>query len=371
MRVVITGGGTGGHLFPALAICECLKARRAETPVLFVGAQGGVEAGILPRLGQAFRGLAVSAVKGKGRRRQALALLALPRTVREACGVLREFRADVVLGVGGYASFPAVVAATLLGTPRVIHEQNAIPGLANRWLGRLASAIAVSFEASGPAFRGRPVVVTGSPVRAAIRPGDRPSARERLGLERDTFTVLVFGGSQGAHRLNTGLLEALPELSRQRDRVQFIHATGEKDLAEVRAAYERHRVRARVEPFFEDMASAYQAADFAICRAGAGTVFELAAMGLPALLVPFPFAANDHQRANAEALVTAGAAWTVPDAYCDGRRIAATVAAALEKPALLSGMGAAAQTLARPDAAERVVDLLESVARRAGGPAGH
>ncbi len=368
MRVVITGGGTGGHLFPALAVCECLQARRPEAPVLFVGAVGGVEAGILPRLGHAFRGLAVSQVKGKGCGRQIRALLGLPKTVREAWGVLREFRPDVVLGVGGYASFPTVVAAALGRIPRVIHEQNAIPGLANRWLGRLASAVAVSFEASGAAFRGRRVVVTGSPVRAAIRPGDRPSARERLGLSRGAFTVLVFGGSQGAHRLNAAMLEALPELSGERERLQFAHATGEKDLAEVRAAYARHQVRARVEPFFEDMASVYQAADFALCRAGAGTVFELATMGLPALLVPFPFAANDHQRANAEALVSAGAAWTVPDAYCDGRRIAATVKAALEKPALLGEMGAAARVLARPDAAARVVDLLEAVARQAGRP---
>jgi UDP-N-acetylglucosamine--N-acetylmuramyl-(pentapeptide) pyrophosphoryl-undecaprenol N-acetylglucosamine transferase len=152
--------------------------------------------------------------------------------------------------------------------------------------------------------------------------------------------------------------------------VQFAHATGEKDLAEVRAAYERHAVRAAVSAFFEDMASAYRAADFAICRAGAGTVFELAAMRLPALLVPFPFAANDHQRANAEALVKAGAAWMVPDAFCDGRRIAATVAAALEKPDVLRAMAAAAGTMARPDAASCVADLLEATARRADGPSG-
>ncbi len=368
MRVVITGGGTGGHLFPALAVCECLQARRPEAPVLFVGAKAGVESGILPRLGHAFRGLAVSAVKGKGRSRQIRALLGLPGSVREAWGVLREFRADVVLGVGGYASVPTVVAAALRGTPRIIHEQNAIPGLANRWLARLASAVAVSFEASGKAFRGRRVVVTGYPVRAAIRPGDRPSARERLGLHRDTFTVLIFGGSQGAHRLNAGMLEALPVLSSERERVQFLHATGEKGLAEVRAAYTRHQVRARIEPFFDDMASAYQAADFAICRAGAGTVFELATMGLPALLVPFPFAANDHQRANAEALVAAGAAWTMSDTSCDGRRVAATVKAALEKPALLGEMGAAARGLVRSDAALCIVELLEAVARSAGPP---
>jgi UDP-N-acetylglucosamine--N-acetylmuramyl-(pentapeptide) pyrophosphoryl-undecaprenol N-acetylglucosamine transferase len=214
------------------------------------------------------------------------------------------------------------------------------------------------------------VVVAGTPVRAAIRPGDRAAACAALGLARGTFTVLVFGGSQGAHRLNTAAIEALPDLAGERGRVQFAHATGEKDLAEVRAAYERHGMRAAVSPFFGEMAAAYRAADFAICRAGASTVFELAAMGLPALLVPFPFAANDHQRANAEALVKAGAAWTVPDAFCDGRRIAAAVTAALEKPTVLREMAGAARTLARPDAAARVVELLESIARRTDAPHG-
>jgi len=365
VRTVITGGGTGGHLFPALAVGECLLARRPEAPVLFVGARGGVEATLLPRLGRDFRGLEVSQVKGKGRVRQLRALLGLPRIVREASGLLGEFRADVVLGVGGYASFPTVVAAALRGIPRVIHEQNAIPGLANRWLGRLASAVAVSFEASADSFRGRRVAVTGNPVRASIRPGDSRAARRRLALAEERFTVLVFGGSQGAHRLNAAAMEALPELGSARERIQFVHATGEKDLAAVREAYLRHRVRAHVAPFFEEMATAYQAADVAVGRAGAGTLFELAAMGLPALLVPYPFAANDHQRANAEAWAAAGAAWTLPDGACDGRRVAARLAESLAEPARLRQMGSAARTLARPEAASEIADLLESVARRA------
>lgn len=365
VRTVITGGGTGGHLFPALAVGECLLSRRPEDAVLFVGARGGVEASLLPRLGLAFRGLEAAQVKGRGRVRQLTALLGLPRLVREAAGVLGEFRPDVVFGVGGYASFPTVMAAALTGVPRVIHEQNTIPGLANRWLGRLATAVAVSFETSARSFRHRRVAVTGNPVRASIRPGDRAAARQRLGLSPEAFTVLIFGGSQGAHRLNAALLEALPELMAERDRLQFAHATGEKDLAEVRDGYARHRLRAVVAPFFEDMASAYQAADFAVGRAGAGTLFELAAVGLPALLVPYPFAANDHQRANALAWVAAGAAWSLPDARCDGVHLADGILTALAKPALLRQMADAARGLARPAAAGEIADLLESVARRA------
>jgi UDP-N-acetylglucosamine--N-acetylmuramyl-(pentapeptide) pyrophosphoryl-undecaprenol N-acetylglucosamine transferase len=341
-----------------------LVARRPEAQVLFVGASEGVESTILPRLGYAFRGLRVHQVKGKGWRGQLTALLHLPSAVRQAARIVRACGAQVVLGVGGYASFPTVLAARLLRIPAVIHEQNAYPGLANRWLGRMASAVALSFEAAAPFFPAGRVTVTGNPVRPEIRPGDAGEARRRLQLAPGRFTILIFGGSQGAHRINVGVAEALPRLAGQRGHIQFLHGTGERDLVRVRQAYEEGGFQARVEAFFQDMAMAYAAADFIIARAGAGTIFELAAVGKPALLVPYPHAANDHQRLNAEVMVRAGAAWTVPDAYCDGQRIAASLQAALEKPELLARMGEQARSLARPDAALRIVDLLERVARK-------
>ncbi len=362
MRVVITGGGTGGHLFPALAVHAALLRRRSEAQALFVGASGGVEATLLPRLGHAFRGLDVRQIKGKGWPGQVRALLVLPAVVRQAASLLREFRAETVLGVGGYASFPTVLAARLMRIPAVIHEQNSYPGLANRWLGRIATAVAVSFEAAAGFFPAGRVTVTGNPVRGDIRPGDPWEARQRLFLAPDRFTVLIFGGSQGAHRLNLGAMQALPRLMERKNQFQFLHGTGQRDLPEVRQAYDQAGFRARVEAFFEEMATAYSAGDFVIARAGASTIFELAAMGKPALLVPYPHAANDHQRLNAEAMVKAGAAWTVPDQYCDGQRIAASVEAALEKPELLRQMGERARTLARPDAADRIVDLLQLAA---------
>ena len=359
MRVVITGGGTGGHLFPALAVHDALRARRPGASALFVGAAGGVEATMLPRRGYAFRGLAASQVSGAGLRKRAQAALRLPGAVLEAVRLLRAFQPQVVFGVGGYASVSTVLAAKLTRIPSVIHEQNIFPGLANRALGRLASRVAVSFEGSAHFFPAGRVVVTGNPVRAEIRAGDARAARERLGLAPEPFTVLVFGGSQGAHRLNLALQEALPDLSAERERLQFVHATGERDLPEVRQAYAQARIRARADAFIDGMAAAYQAADFVICRAGAGTIFELASVGKPALLVPFPYAANDHQRLNAEAAVKAGAAWILLDQYCDGRRLIASVRAAMAKPAQLLEMGRRAQELARPDAAERIVDLLD------------
>ncbi len=362
MRVVITGGGTGGHLFPALAVRAALAARRPEVQVLFVGASGGVESTVLPRLGHAFRGLEVHQLKGRGWRGQAAALLRLPSAVSQSARLLRECGAQVVLGVGGYASFPTVLAARILRIPTVIHEQNAYPGLANRWLGKLASAVAVSFEAAAAFFPASRVSVTGNPVRPEIRPGDPAEARRGYLLPPERFTVLIFGGSQGAHRINVGATEALPRLAGQRSRIQFLHGTGARDLAQVRQAYEEGGFSARVEAFFQEMALAYAAADFVIARAGASTIFELAAVGKPALLVPYPHAANDHQRLNAEVMVKAGGAWTVPDAFCDGQRIAASVQAALEKPEVLARRGEQARGLARSDAAERIVDLLEQMA---------
>ncbi len=365
MRVVITGGGTGGHLFPALAVREALLARVPGAEALFVGSESGVEAMLLPRRGIAFRGLAASQVKGTSLVGRLRAALMLPATVRQASRILREFRPAVVLGVGGYASAPTAFAAALRRIPVVLHEQNAIPGLANRTLGRLASRVALSFEVSAKFFSVGRTTVTGNPVRTDIRPGDSQMARERLGLARDRFTVFVFGGSQGAHRLNEAVTAALPLLQDMQPSVQFIHAPGPRDLDEVRRAYQQAGIAARVEGFFDEIALCYQAADFVISRSGAGTVFEVAMMAKPALLVPYPYAANDHQRANAEVLVAKGAAWILLDAVCDGPRVAAAVRSAQGKREQLLEMGRRAQSLARPDAAERIVDLLRSAAKAA------
>jgi UDP-N-acetylglucosamine--N-acetylmuramyl-(pentapeptide) pyrophosphoryl-undecaprenol N-acetylglucosamine transferase len=346
-----------------MAVREVLCDRHPDARVLFVGAAHGVEAGVLSRRGYDFRGLASAPVSGRGIRGRLTAALGLPGTVREALAILREFRPSAVLGMGGYASVPTMVAAALRRVPRVIHEQNAVPGLANRWLGRLAHQVAVSFAKSAPFFPAGRVAVTGNPVRAEMRPGDAGAARDRLGLAREPFTLLVVGGSQGAHRLNEAMRAALPELATDGADLQCVHATGAKDLDPVRRAYDATALRARVEPFIEQMAAAYQAADFVICRAGAGTVFELAAVGKPALLVPYPHAANDHQRLNAEAAVAAGAAWILADQSCDGRRLAASIRMARQQPAHLAEMGRKARTLARLDAADRVADLVEQVAR--------
>jgi UDP-N-acetylglucosamine--N-acetylmuramyl-(pentapeptide) pyrophosphoryl-undecaprenol N-acetylglucosamine transferase len=363
VRLALTGGGTGGHLFPALAIGRAVRARWPQAMVLFLGSAGGPERAAVEREGWAFAGLKVRGVAGVGPVRAAAALALIALAVGEARRVLRQFRPDVVVGTGAYVSAPVVVAARSLGVAALLHEQNAHPGLANRLLARWArpAVVAVGMPAAARFFRRR-VEVTGNPVRQEVLAGDRAAARAAMGIAPGAIVPLVFGGSQGAHRINMAVLEALPLLAAERERLHLIHATGERDFDTVRERYAALGFRARVAPFIREMGAAYAAADFAICRAGAITLAELSAVGVPALLVPYPFAANDHQRLNAEAYTRAGAARTVPDRELTGEPVAAFVRQACREAEVLRDMGRQARTLAVPDAADRIAALVAEIA---------
>jgi UDP-N-acetylglucosamine--N-acetylmuramyl-(pentapeptide) pyrophosphoryl-undecaprenol N-acetylglucosamine transferase len=274
-----------------------------------------------------------------------------------ALGLLRELRPELVVGVGGYASVALVVGAWLRRIPAVLLEQNVVPGAANRMLARLARRVCVGFEATAASFRPGLAAYTGNPIRAGVlralaarTPHERPA-------------LLVFGGSAGARRLNRATVDAVPLLRARGTDLDVRHQTGTQDVDEVRAAYARLGVPARVEPFIGDMGAAYAAADLVVARAGAMTCAEVTAAGLPALLVPYPHAADDHQRRNAEVLAAAGAAEIIPDHQLDGARLAAALAALLEDPAKRTAMAAQARGLGRPDAATRVVDECVAVAR--------
>jgi UDP-N-acetylglucosamine--N-acetylmuramyl-(pentapeptide) pyrophosphoryl-undecaprenol N-acetylglucosamine transferase len=256
-----------------------------------------------------------------------------------------------------------VVAGVLAKIPTVIHEQNAFPGLANRWLGKIVDLVAVSFETTSAFFPKGKVRVTGNPLRAELFDVDRGAATSQLGLDPDRFTVLVFGGSQGARRLNQAVLDALPLLEAERDRLQFLHSTGPRDLVQVRLGYRASGHRAVVEPFFKGMGVAYAAADLCLCRAGASTVAEICALGKASVLVPFPFAANDHQRWNAEVLVAAGGARMISDSALNGADVAEIVRLFLHDRRLMGTMGGRAKALAKPDAASRLADLVVESAR--------
>jgi UDP-N-acetylglucosamine--N-acetylmuramyl-(pentapeptide) pyrophosphoryl-undecaprenol N-acetylglucosamine transferase len=365
VRVALTGGGTGGHLFPALAIGRALRSRWPHGVVLFLGSASGPERAAVEREGWDFAGLTVRGVTGVGPLRAAAALALLALALGEARRVLRRFRPDVVVGTGAYVSAPVVVAARSLGVAALLHEQNAHPGLANRLLARWArpAVVAVGMPAAAPFFRRRRTEVTGNPVRQEVLGGDRAGARAGMGIAPEAVVPLVFGGSQGAHRINMAVLEALPLLAAERERLHLIHATGERDFGTVREGYGALGFRATVAPFIQEMGAAYAAADFAICRSGAITLAELAAVGAPALLVPYPFAANDHQRLNAEAFARAGAARMVPDRELTGEPVAAFVRQACREAEVLRDMGRRARTLAVPDAAGRIAALVAEIAR--------
>jgi UDP-N-acetylglucosamine--N-acetylmuramyl-(pentapeptide) pyrophosphoryl-undecaprenol N-acetylglucosamine transferase len=251
--------------------------------------------------------------------------------------------------------------------PVLLHEQNAVPGMANRLLARWArpAAVAVGMPTAAAFFRRTRVVVTGNPVRREVQGGNRAAARETLGIRQEVVVPLIFGGSQGAHRLNVAALEALPLLAAERDRLHPIHATGERDLETVRQGYGALGFRATVAAFVREMGAAYAAADVAICRSGAMTLAELAAVGKPALLVPYPHAANDHQRLNAEAFAAAGAARTLADRDCTGAAMADFIREACRAPETLRAMGRRAQALATPGAAERIAALVADIAAAA------
>lgn len=351
--MIVAGGGTGGHLFPGLAVAEAM-ARRRPCRLLFVGASRGIEARVVPQRGYALRTLPVRALRGQGALGLVSSALRLPASVLSAWRLLGEVRPDLLIGVGGYASGPAVVAAWARRVPTVLLEQNAHPGLTNRWLARLADRICVAFPESAAYFPADRTVQTGNPVRA---PGASPRGRP------GGFSVLIFGGSAGAHRLNEVGVAAMARLAGCGERLHVVHQTGAADLESVRRRYHEHGLEADVRPFIDDMAAAYADADVVVCRAGATTIAELTALGKPAVLVPYPFAADDHQRKNAESLVARGAALMILDRELTPEALTAALEPLRADPQRLATMAAAARVLGRPDAAERVVDVCLGLVR--------
>ena len=347
--MVVAGGGTGGHLFPGLAVAECA----AETgDVLFVGSAYGIEARVIPQTRFAFRAIPVRGLRGRGWRGAAQLAAQLPGAMVRAWRILGEFGADVVVGVGGYASFPVVVAAWLRRVPSVLLEQNAHPGMANRVLARLARRVCTTFADANAYFPTRKVVVTGNPVRHFTVPAAAPRA---------AFTLLVFGGSQGAHRLNEAMADGAAALRDALADLRVIHQTGEADCAALRERYASLGMAAEVREFIDDMGAAYGAADLVVCRAGATTVAELTSLGKPAILVPYPFAADDHQRANASVLASQGAAVMILDRALTGAGLAQAIIELARDRARLTAMGDTARHLGVPDAAQRVLATCRAV----------
>jgi UDP-N-acetylglucosamine--N-acetylmuramyl-(pentapeptide) pyrophosphoryl-undecaprenol N-acetylglucosamine transferase len=351
LRIVIAGGGTGGHLYPGIAVARELLARRPDTLISFAGTARGIEARVLPREGFALDLIRSGGLKGKSIGARARGACLVPLGLVDAWRLVSARRPRVVIGVGGYSSGPVVLVAALRGIPAMVLEQNAVPGLTNRLLAPFVRAAAVTFESTKTYF-GSKAFASGNPVR----PEFLDAARQRTGTDSNGAKVLVFGGSQGAHAINMAMVEAAAELAAGSTAVRLTHQTGERDLEMVRAAYGQAGLAAHVEAFLFDMGRHLGEADVVVCRAGATTIAEITAAGKAAILIPLPTATDDHQLKNAEALTRAGAAEMLVQADMTGHALAQRILTLARDGDRRERLASSARSLARPDAAKVIVD---------------
>ena len=349
MRIVIAGGGTGGHLYPGIALAETFQRLRSEAKILFIGTTHGIGARPTQQEGFVFETVAASGFVGLGIGGRIKSLFAIPLGLIASIKALKRFSPQLVIGMGGYVTGPVLLAAILLRIKRVILEPNVVPGMANRFIAPYAHLIFTAFEESRPRLRSDKIRRLGVPVRPEIISAKRVSKDGHA-----TPTLLILGGSQGAHAINQSMIEALPFLAAGRLTLSIIHQTGKSDRDWVQAAYRHADLQAEAHAFIDDMAGAYSKADLIVSRAGAGTLSELAVLGKPSLLIPFPYAAA-HQEENAAAFVSAGASVMIRDRELSGAGLAKTILSLLSDSKKLAKMGVAAKGQGRPKAAEEIV----------------
>lgn len=350
---LIAGGGTGGHLFPGIAVAREVKRRFEKARMLFVVGRRKMESEILARRGYPVASIDVEGLKGRGWKKGLSTAFRLPRSLFQSAAIIRGFTPSCVLGMGGYSAGPVCLAARFMGRPTAIHEQNSFPGLTNRLLSRFVDRVFVSFEESRPHFEAKSLILTGNPVRSELF--SESGGGRKAG---EPFTVLVVGGSQGARAVNKAFAEAHEYLKGRGSYIEVMHQTGETDYDRVVEDYRNRGLQGDVIPFIQDMAAGYGRADLVVSRAGATTIFELAALGKPSILIPYPYAANQHQEINALSLVKAGGAEMVRQSDLTGKVLAHILMKYMNDPAALEDMGRRARSMARRDAAKTIVDQL-------------
>ncbi len=353
-RLIIAGGGTGGHLYPGLAVAEALRVIDPQAEVLFVGTLHGIESRIVPQQGLALATIEIEGVKNRGIGALLKACYQVPKSIVQSMSILRKFKPTAVLGVGGYASGPMVFAAWMMGIPTAIQEQNAAPGITNQTLGKVVKVVFTSLPGTR-GFKADKIREIGNPIRASIVRNNPSEKHERI------FTILVFGGSQGSRAINRAMAKAAPLLSDLKDRLFIIHQTGRDTAIDVAGAYATAGLHVEVQPYYDNMPAQYARAQLAVCRAGATSLAELAVANLPAILLPFPFASDNHQEKNADVIVGAGGAIKLLDADASGERMAGLIRSIVNDPAKAAVMARAMGTLARPNAAEQLVAALLAV----------
>lgn len=358
MRLLIAGGGTGGHLFPALAIARAFRSEHPDGKVLFVGVEKGIEARIIPRTDFPIRFITASGILGKGVLQKMRALTDIPRGLLQSVSIIREFKPDFVLGVGGYASGPTLAAAHILGVRTGIQEQNSVMGSTNKLLARFVSTIFISWENTSPATDPEKTLLVGNPVREELLTS--------LPLEGNgKFRILIFGGSLGARSINRAMIDGIDRLKPFSDRISIRHQTGKGDTDEVRQVYDRAGIQAEVLEFIEDIGPYYRWADLVVCRSGAGALAELTALGKPCILIPYPYAIKDHQLHNARSLEEHGAARISLDSELSSGVLFDQIIELMETPEQLEIMAENSRKLGRPQAARTIA---REILKLKGGP---
>jgi UDP-N-acetylglucosamine--N-acetylmuramyl-(pentapeptide) pyrophosphoryl-undecaprenol N-acetylglucosamine transferase len=355
MKLLIAGGGTGGHVFPALAIAREWMSRGNERDVVLVGTQRGIEMKLVPQAGLPLETLRVAGLKGKGGATLVKNLAMLGPGVADAFGVLRKHKPVAAFGVGGYAAGPMMLATWLSGIPNVIFEPNAEPGFTNRVLAKISKRIATGYDVSARVW-GKKAVVTGCPVRTEFF-SIAPRAPQK------PFRLLITGGSQGALAINRAIVDSMDRLATRKNDLAIVHQTGERDYNAVRTAYARREYSAEVVPFLTNMAERFAWADVIVCRAGAITAAEIAASGRAAIFVPFGHATDSHQLRNAQEMARAGAGRVIPETELTPERLSSEIFSLLDQPGEIERQSCAARSLARPNAARDIVNMIEDVAR--------
>lgn len=365
MRIIISGGGTGGHIYPALSIASGLKESNPNCEILFVGTKEGMESTIIPREGYPFKTIDIEGINRKSLIKAGKTLAAFPRSLFQARQIIKEFQPEIIIGTGGYVSYPIVLAGTLFGQKTVIHEQNVLPGMANRNLAKRVDYVLLSFEESKEYIKAKNIMITGLPVRKEIIEAAKLNNKTKVYSTKDVFTLLVFGGSRGAARINQAMLELIPKYLDIK--INIIWITGEEEHKkleqEVKKTINEKTIKCEIKllPYSYNIEESMRLANLAVCRAGASTLAELAIMGLPAILVPYPYAAEGHQEKNARALLRKKAARMIIDEFIDGDTLYKEIEQLREDKDALISISKNIKKEAKVDAIDKIVELILSL----------
>lgn len=369
MRIIVSGGGTGGHIYPAVTLIRALQGLREDTDVLYVGTAAGLESDIIPKEGLPFKTVDIRGFERKLSLKNVKTACLAAKSVWQARQVVKEFRPDAVIGTGGYVCGPVLLAASLMGVPALIQEQNVFAGITNKILARFVDKIAVGYEDAARHFPAEKVIFTGNPIRREVMTADRRESMAVFGLDSDKMTVLVSGGSRGARSINRAMLEVYKHF-RGSGSVQFLHVTGKNEYDDIAGKLHKQGINAAgtgnimVKPYLYDMPKALALADLAVFRAGAVGLAELTARGIPAILIPYPYAAENHQEYNAMAMQRRGAAMMIKDCDLKGSLLIAKIEALTKDRERLEQMAKASKGMGRPDAAERIAKATLSLVKK-------